>query len=54
MNYKTKIFFGNLNDPADIQFNLWINEKHIRIINFQYEQSRYGDHSIAILYIEDK
>lgn len=53
MNYKIKIFSGNFdNSIADEKFNRWIADKHIEIINFQYQQARYGDHSIAILYTE--
>jgi hypothetical protein len=54
--YKTKIFFGsNPNDNADEKFNIWAEKNpNIQILNFQYEQARYGDHSICILYEEDK
>lgn len=57
--YKSKIFhgsFGNLGgytEKADDKFNEWIKEQpNIEIIEFKYMHSRYGDHSIAILYID--
>ena len=50
-----KIFFGNsAGTKADQLFGEWI-EKHsnVKIIDFQYQQARYGDHSIAIMYEEE-
>jgi hypothetical protein len=57
IKYKTKIFFGTSSncfyDNADEQFNKWIEEHpNIEILKFKYEQARYGDHSICILYQE--
>jgi hypothetical protein len=42
---------------ADEQFNEWIKEmsdtyKEIHIKEFRYQQARYSDHSICILYEE--
>lgn len=52
--YKAKTFNGNFNvnsTSADEKFNKWINDHpNIHIIEFKYEQARYGDHSICILY----
>lgn len=40
---------------ADEKFNEWIKDHpDIEIIKFKYCQARYGDHSIAILYKEDR
>lgn len=47
---KTKIFLGTNDDKADEQFNDWIKKENIDIIKFKYQQARYGDHSICILY----
>lgn len=59
MMYKSKIFNGTFNNfggptiRADDKFNEWSKEhQDIEIIEFKYMQSRAGDHSIAILYIE--
>ncbi len=51
---KSKIFFGNFNGTrADVLFNNWLLEhSDILIREFRYQQARYGDHSIAILYEE--
>ena len=60
-NYKTKIFEGTfakdkdgeLIDSADIKFNKWIaDHKDIKIIDFKYRHSSYGNQSICILYQE--
>ena len=51
--YKTKIFTGTYQNPADNKFNEWIKDNsNIYIINFRYQQARFGDHSICILYKE--
>lgn len=53
MKYKTKTFFGRANqNNADEQFNEWAKDKDIEIISFKYQQSRFEDHSICILYRE--
>lgn len=51
-----KLFFGNAGGTkADQLFGEWIEDHpNIKIIEFKYEQARYGDHSIAILYEEDE
>lgn len=51
---RSKIFFGNARGPtADDLFNNWLEEHpDILIREFRYQQARYGDHSIAILYEE--
>lgn len=52
---KAKIFFGNSNyTPADITLNEWLSQHpNIKIVHTHYQQARYGDHSIYILYEED-
>ena len=53
--YKTKVFMGTVNkgEGADDKFNLWIKtHPNIEIIEFKYQQARYGDHSICMLYKE--
>ena len=49
---RAKLFFGNKNGiTADQLFGEWIEEHpKVKIIDFQYQHARYGDHSIAILY----
>lgn len=51
---RSKIFFGNADGTrADVLFNNWLEEHpYILIREFRYQQARYGDHSIAILYEE--
>lgn len=51
---KAKIFFGNVaGRKADQAFGEWIEEHpSVKILQFKYQQGRYGDHSIAILYEE--
>ena len=53
---KAKIFFGNYSGlTADQKFGEWIEDhSNVKIIDFRYEQTRYGDHSIAILYEENE
>ena len=53
-----KNFFGtsgsNGSKSADVYFNEWIKaHQDIDILEFRYQQARYGDHSICILYEED-
>lgn len=59
--YQTKLFSGSFHavggpvKPADEEFNEWIKDhQDIEIIKFIYKQTKYGDHSIAILYKEGK
>lgn len=48
---RAKIFLGTVNCKADQFFNEWMEENPgIEILQFRYEQARYGDHSIAVLY----
>lgn len=53
---QTKLFCGSFeykHVTADTKFNKWIEEHpNIEILEFRYQQARYGDHSIAILYRE--
>lgn len=52
---KFKIFWGNhTNVSADVKLNNWLAENpSVRILNYQYQQVRLGDHSICISYLED-
>lgn len=51
---KFKLFFGTLSDTADEQVNEWLEEeKNIEVIDFKYQQARFGDHSICIMYKEN-
>lgn len=51
--YKIKIFTGTYQNMADNKFNEWIKDNsNIDIISFKYQQVRYGDHIICILYKE--
>lgn len=51
---KFKVFLGTINEKADEKFNKWLEQnKNIEIINFQFQQARYGDHSICIMYKEN-
>ena len=52
---KFKIFWGNHTSvSADVKVNNWLAENpHIRILSYQYQQARLGDHSICIAYLED-
>ena len=51
---KFKTFFGNSSCvTADEKANSWLTKHtNIRICNMQYQQTRYGDHSICIMYDE--
>lgn len=59
--YQVKIFDGSFHGfggqkpkYADDYFNEWITDHpNIEIIKFKYQQSKYRDHSIAILYKEE-
>ena len=54
MMRKFKIFMGSINEPADIKANEWLEENpDIEIIDVRYQQARYSDHSICILYRKD-
>lgn len=48
---KFKTFFGRTTNRADETANIWLSRNpNIKIIQMQYQQSRYGDHSICIMY----
>lgn len=50
-----KIFFGNVNHYADEKANTWLKEHpDIEVVEMKYQQARYGDHSICIMYKENK
>ena len=50
---KFKIFMGNGGYQADDKANEWLEENsNVEIIDVRYQQARYGDHSICILYSE--
>lgn len=51
---KFKIFFGNHTlQSADEKLNQWLAENPlIVIVKWDYSQSRNGDHSICIQYIQ--
>lgn len=49
---RAKLFFGNVAGvTADQLFGEWIEEHpKVKVIDFQFQHARCGDHSIAILY----
>ena len=53
---KYKLFFGNsYMVSADVMLNNWVKENpKARIIEWQYDQARMGDHSICIEYEEEE
>lgn len=56
---KCKVFMGGYNTTADEKFNQWIKEMNsdyttVNIKELRYQQARCGDHSICILYEEEK
>jgi hypothetical protein len=58
---KFKIFFGTTNNQlgngmsADDKANEWLAENpFVDILQMEYQQARYGDHSICIMYNETK
>jgi hypothetical protein len=59
MSVKAKVFLGCGTTPADEKFNAWIEEKNrigidINVLQLKYQQARYSDHSICILYEENR
>lgn len=57
---KFKIFFGSSVNQlgkgmtADDKANAWLVENpNIEILQMKYQQARYGDHSICIMYKEN-
>ena len=51
---KFAIFFGNTSSTrADSKLNAWLGQnRNIRILSYQYQQARMGDHSICVMYEE--
>lgn len=52
-----KIFFGTAGCAscvsADVKVNEWLEQNpDIEILEIKYQQSRFGDHSICIMYEE--
>lgn len=48
-----KLFFGTCNNLADEKANAWLREHpDIEVVEMKYQQARYGDHSICIMYKE--
>lgn len=46
-----KIFFGNCTHHADEAANTWLGKNpNIEVLQMKYQQARYGDHSICIMY----
>lgn len=56
MTVAVKTFHGNFSrgtESVDCKMNLWLKDHpNIDILEFRYQQARYGDHSICILYKE--
>ena len=52
---KFMIFFGNRDSTrADSKLNTWISQNpNVRILEYQYQQARMGDHSICVMYEEN-
>lgn len=54
---KMKIFAGNLtgSTTAADKFNEWIEKNpSVEIVSVQYQQARFGDHSILVVYEEKR
>lgn len=50
-----KLFFGTCSNLADEKANAWLKEHpDIEVVEMKYQQARYGDHSICIMYKEKK
>ena len=49
---KFMIFFGNMStNRADDKLNFWLKTNpNVRILSYQYQQARMGDHSICVTY----
>lgn len=53
MRPKFKIFFSTTTADAGERLNQWLDENpNVRVIDYQYQQARRGDHSICIRYDE--
>ena len=52
---KFKIFYGNHTmQSADDKVNQWLEENpSIKLVSYQYQQARMGDHSICVEYKEE-
>lgn len=52
---KFKIFSGDFDHiPADVKANEWLDaHPEVSVVSFEYEQARYGMHSICVEYMED-
>lgn len=50
-----KTFFGNNTMTlADDELNKWLDANpNVRVVGYQYQQARMGDHSICIMYEEE-
>ena len=51
---KFVIFFGNQSTTrADGKLNFWLKTNpNVRILSYQYQHARMGDHSICVMYEE--
>ena len=51
---KFMIFFGNSSSGrADSKINFWLKTNpNVRVLGWQYQQARMGDHSICVMYEE--
>ena len=51
-----KIFMGTYAMKADVDMNEWLDENpNVKVVDFKYQQARFGDHSICIMYeVEDQ
>lgn len=49
---QSKLFLGSSNNPADEQFNKWMeeNNSHIKITNYDFKLGRCNDHALCIIY----
>ncbi len=55
MMVKFETFFCSFPQKATDELNKWIDEHpKVKILQFQYQQARMGDHSICIMYEEGK
>lgn len=52
---KFKIFFGNHTvQTADDKLNQWLEQHpNVKVLDYQYQMARIGDHSICIMYEGD-
>lgn len=46
-----KIFMGTVANKADKALNVWLStHPEIKVVDFKYQQARYGDHSICVMF----